>query len=172
MTDFLITPSGDLVFSEVDNDSKRLAINFYKSNVKTLKVSFDMEAYDKLEASKDSLTITFDLLEIKNNKRADLVQDDAYLMQQILMRLKTSLGELSLRQEIGSMIETVIHKELTNKALHSKIEKIVSDAIKDLFSDYSVKAIPRVEKSNGYNQCIDIYIYKDGSLLLSHGLEW
>lgn len=172
MTDFLITPEGDLVFSESNNDSKRLVINFYKSKVKALKISFDMEGYGKLKPNKNSLTIDFDILEIKNNKRVELIQDDAYLMQQILMRLKTSLGELPLRQEIGSMIETVMHKEITDKALHKKIEKIVSNTIKDLISDCAVKVIPKIEKSDRYNQCIEIYIYKDNSLLLNYGLEW
>ena len=170
--DFLITPSGDLSFSEVKNESKRLTVNFYQGKDRSLRVNFDIETYEELLPQKNTLTITFDVYDIKENKRVLLVKDDAYISQQILMRLKTSLGELPLRQEIGSMMETVMHKDLMDSAIHRKVEKIVSEAIRDLIDDYSVKAIPSVSKIDGYNQCIKVYIYKDNSLLISYEMEW
>lgn len=172
MIDFLLTSTGDITFSESDNESNRLTINFYKSNAKTLKISFDIEGYGDLEPEKNTLKITFHVQNLKNNKRADLIKGDAYLMQQILMRLKTSLGELSMRQEIGSMIEAVMHKDIRDKVVHSKLEKIIADAIKDLLGDFAVKVVPKIDKSNGYDQCINAYIYKDDYLLLTYGLEW
>lgn len=172
MTDFLLSPNGDIMFSEVNSESNRLILNFYKCNTKVLKIDFDMEGYGDELPNNNTLTITFDVNAIKYNKRADLVKSDAYLMQQILMRLKTSLGELPMREEIGSMVETVMHKDIRDQAIHSKLEKIIGDAISDLMVDYSVKVVPKVDKSNGYDQCINAYIYKDDYLLLRYGLEW
>lgn len=171
MTDFLITPSGDLVFSEANNDEKRLTIKFYKSNTKVLKIGFDTEEYATLKANENALTIKFDILEVKNNKRANLIQDEAYIMQQILIRLRTSLGELPLRQEIGSMLETVMHKDLDDKSVHNKIKNIISDSISDLLYDYSIEIVSEVEKSDRYHQRIKAYIYKEDSLFMSYGLE-
>lgn len=170
--DFLITPSGDLLFSEEKNESKRLKIDFYQSKNKALKINFDIETYGETLPQKDTLIVTFDVPEIKENKRVPIVKDEAYISQQVIMRLKTSLGELPLRQEIGSMIETVMHKNLMDSAIHNKVENIVGEAISGLIDGYSVKAVPTVSKNNGYNQTIKVYIYKDNSLLTSYEMEW
>ena len=117
-----------------------------------------MDTYLTDTPKKDSLAIYFDLTNRKNNKRAMLVEDDAYKMQQIFMRIKTSLGELPERPEIGSKIETIMHQNIHDKAAQSKVERIVGDAIKDIIYNYSVKAIPKVIKDNDYRQVMNVMI--------------
>lgn len=171
MIDFLITPSGDLAFTEIEKENQTLEISFYKTKTQALKISFEMDTYLTNTPKKDSLVVYFDLLSIKNNKRAMLVEDDAYKMQQIFMRIKTSLGELPERPEVGSKIETVMHQNIHDKAVQSKVERIVGDAIKDIVYNHSVKAIPTVIKDNDYKQVMNVMIYEDDDLLLTYEME-
>ena len=76
--------------------------------------------------------INFKLTKLENDKRAMLVKDNAFLIQQIYMRLKTSLGELPLRNEIGSTIEKIKHKNLNDEKTKNDTEEIVKNAIKDI----------------------------------------
>lgn len=171
MIDFLITPSGDLAFVENQKENKKLEIMFYNTKAKALKIDFDMETYSQKSPTKDCLTVNFEMIHTKNNKKAMLVEDDAYTAQQVLMRIKTSLGELSERPEIGSTIETVMHKNLNDKLTQSEVEKIIGDAIKDVLYNYSVKAIPEIQKENGYKQVMKILIYEDNEFIVSYEME-
>lgn len=171
MMDFLITPSGDLAFSEVTKETQRLEISFYNSKTKAVRINFDIDTYSYDMPKKDTLVINFDIRKIKNNKRAMMVSDDAYLMQQILMRLKTNLGELPERLEIGSKIETVMHKNLQEKSTQKQVEQIVSNAIKDLLYNYSVKAVPIIQKDNDYRQIMNVMIYENNELIFTYEME-
>lgn len=169
--DFLLTPNGDLAFTESHRENKKLKINFYKTKSRALKVDFEMDTYLTYNPPKDSLTITFDINHIKNDKKAMMVKDDAYKIQQILMRIKTSLGELPERQEIGSKIETVMHKNLHSSSTISKVEQVVGDAIRGLVSNCTIIAKPYVKKESEYKQIMNVMIYQDEELLLTYEME-
>lgn len=171
MKDFMITPYGDLMFTETNTESRSLCISFYKSNSSVLRISFDTYSYEEIQPSNNALTISFDLNEIKNNKRVSIVSDETCLVQQILMRLQTSLGELSLRSDIGSRLEVVMHQNIMDKKVQDNIKKLVLESIKDLLSDPVIKVTPLIDKSDGYEQCVSLKIYQDGSLLLNYEME-
>lgn len=169
--DLLITPSGDLLFTEVNNKNSKLIVNFYKSNEKALRINFDVQGDLKTSPSKNTLIVSFDISQKLKNKRALTVKDDAYKTQQIYIRLKTSLGELENRMSIGSTLETVKHKNLNDVNIISQVENIVSKAINDILTDFTVKAIPEIKKENGYKQIMNIKIYKNDEILTTYQME-
>lgn len=169
--DLLITPSGDLSFTEIENKNNKLIINFYKGTGRALKVDFDVQGDFQEQPPKDALIISFDISHKLNNKRASIVKDDAHKMQQILIRLKTSLGELPDRTSIGSTLETVKHKNLNDSQVKAQVESIVSKAINDILSDFKVIATPEINKENGYKQIMNIKIYENNELLTTYKME-
>lgn len=169
--DLLITPSGDLLFTEVNDENRKLVITFYKSMGKALKINFNVQGDFKEQPSDNTLIISFDVSHKLKNKRASIVKDDAYKMQQIFIRLKTSLGELTNRTSIGSTLETVKHKNLNDSQIKSQIESIVSKAINDILTDFIVEATPEINKENGYKQIMNIKIYEDNELLTTYRME-
>ena len=171
MIDFLLTPEGDLSFVEDQLENNRLKIDFYKTKSNALRILFDIAAGAELEPSSTALTINFNVLTNTPNKKALIAKDERYLIQQLLMRLKTSLGELPERQEIGSTLETVKHKRLNDKTTKAAVEAIVSSAIQDLYDGYLVKATPVIDKTDGYKQIMNVEIYKDNNLLLNYEME-
>lgn len=169
--DLLITPSGDLFFTEIDKESSRLLITFYKSINNALKVDFDVQGNSKNQSSEGSLMVSFDISHKLRNKRAAIVKDDAYKIQQIYIRLKTSLGELAYRTSIGSTLETVKHKNLNDSQIKSQVESIVAKAINDVLTNFTVEAAPEINKENGYKQIMNIKIYENNELLTTYQME-
>lgn len=170
--DFLITPSGDLAFMEEDNSLNKLCVTFYKSSIHPLRITFGVEVCEPKEAGENALTVMFNVEEIKNNKRVPIASDKVFTTQQILMRLKTSLGELANRTTIGSTIEKIMHKDISDSKVQESFKKIVSSAIEDLLTEHTIKVRPVVKKDNGYKQCMEIYIYEGNTLLTSQEMEW
>lgn len=171
MTDFLISSTGDLVFSDTKRGEEKLTISFYKSNTAPLKVNMEFYNRDEIESAEGSFTIYFDFNKIEENKRVPLAKKDSYIIQQIQMRLMTSLGELKNRSEIGSIMETVMHKNINDRKVQEKVKSIVADAISDLVEDCTIKTVPFISTDNGYKQCLKVYIYRDNNLLTTYEME-
>lgn len=171
MVDFLLTPTGDLVFTEIEEEKTRLKLSFFKSAGKALKINFNVEDSEYPTRNNNTLVINFNLENIKNNKRILTVKDNAYLMQQIIIRFKTSLGELPLRSTYGSLLETTMHKNLHDIETRKDIEKKATDAIADLLDDFYVKATPIINRVNGYNQTMCLTVYENDEEILRYEME-
>ena len=172
MTDFFITKNGDLTFEQNNNKKNKLKIMFYKTKSNALKIDIKVDSYESIKRNKNSLKINFKLTKLENDKRAMLVKDNAFLIQQIYMRLKTSLGELPLRNEIGSTIEKIKHKNLNDEKTKNDTEEIVKNAIKDILYEYSIKAIPKIiNDGTDYKQIMKVMIYESNDLLFVYETE-
>lgn len=169
--DFQLTSNGDISFCEsnIDNGSK---IFFYKTKTKVLKINFNINRSMNVQRDTNSLLISFNYEPIKNNKRINIIKDEAFLIQQIMIRIKTSLGELPYRQDVGSKIETIIHKDISDSKNIETIRQIVSDAIKDIIDDYKVTAKASVSYDNGYSQCVIIKIIKENTAIFTYKIGW
>lgn len=169
--DFQLTPNGDISFCEsnIKNESK---IFFYKTKTKVLRINFNINRLVKVQRNVNSLLISFNYEPIKNNKKINIVTDEAYLMQQILIRIKTSLGELPSRGNIGSEIETIIHKDLNDSKTIEKLKQIVSESIKDILDDYKITAKAKISYEDGYSQNVIIKIIKENETFFTYKIGW
>ena len=169
--DFMLTENGDISFIENNIENKRFNLKFYLSNSNTINITFNIERTSNINTKKHMMNITFNLNKIKYNKKIFSVSDKAYVIQQIKTRLRTSLGELPLRKTYGSILETQMHKDITDKVVQKNVENIVSSVVSDFLKNYSIKVIPYIDKNNGYYQTFKINIYSNNSLILEYEME-
>ena len=169
--DFMITENGDISFVENDIENKRFNLKFYLSNFNAMNIKFNIERTSKIKNEKHMMNITFNLNKIKYNKKIFSVSDKDYIIQQIKIRLRTSLGELPLRKTFGSTLETQMHKDIQDKTVQKNIENIVSSIVSEFLKNYSIKVIPYIDRNNGYYQTFKINIYSNNSLILEYEME-
>ena len=85
MTDFFITKNGDLAFEQNNNKKNKLKIIFYKTKSNALKIDIKVDSCESIKRNKNSLKINFKLTKLENDKRAMLVKDNAFLIQQMII---------------------------------------------------------------------------------------
>ena len=145
----------------------KLLKEYEKSTGKT--ASYALKS--KIKNEEHMMNITFNLNKIKYNKKIFSVSDKDYIIQQIKIRLRTSLGELPLRKTFGSTLETQMHKDIQDKIVQKNIENIVSSIVSEFLKNYSIKVIPYIDRNNGYYQTFKINIYSNNSLILEYEME-
>jgi phage baseplate assembly protein W len=171
MFDFAITQTGDLIFTESNYIKKPFKIRFAITKAKVLRVKFDLsDCYDEPQVQ-NGIKVTFNIENVRKDKKAALVFDEQAKTQAIKMRLATALGEVVDRESIGSTLEMYKHKPLFEKSTINGITAAVIDAIKDIVSNVQVKVMPVVNTSAGYSQDMAIYIYEDGFLVFKYDLK-
>ena len=99
-----------------------------------------------------------------------MLKEEEALSQLLLMKLKTTLGELPLRPEFGSKISLLKHKDINNSNLRL-LEEYIADCISDIVSEPTVKATAYIDYRNGYNQTVQVRVYDKNKNILSYILE-
>lgn len=170
IADFAISKTGDLIFKSNDITSNSLKISFSLSNTKAMKVSFDLMEFEPIPLSSNALKVTFDLVKKTADKSVSILKEDTALSQLLTLKLKTTLGELPLRQDFGSKISLLRHKEI-NDANLKLLENYIKSCISDIVKNPEVKAIPYIDYSNGYIQTVIIRVYNNNKNVLEYILE-
>lgn len=170
IADFAISKSGDLLFQEQDINSTSLKVSFTLSQTKAYKVIFDFSEFNLNTPSKNALRLSFDLVKKTANKSVQIVKEDEMIAQMLALKLKTSLGELPLREEFGSNISLMKHQEI-NKANLDKLAQYVKTCIEDIIANPTVEAKPYISYNNGYIQTVILNIYGDDKNLLNYIIE-
>lgn len=170
IADFAINKSGDLLFQEQDVNSTSLKVSFVLSNTNATKIVFDLSEFELNTPSRNALKVSFDLVKKTANKSVHIVKEDEMIAQLLTLKLKTSLGELPLRQKFGSEISLMKHKEI-NKANLDKLAQYVKSCIEDIISNPIVEAKPYINYNNGYSQTVILNIYGDNKTLLKYIIE-
>lgn len=169
--DFMLDNNGDILFLQNDAENNKFKINFYKTNFKVLNIKFDIDnCYT--EEENHMFLVKFNLENKKNNKKILEVTDRNYVIQKILINLKTSLGQLPKRTEIGSTLELFYHKNIYDETVHKELEKVIAQAIGNLIDNYSIDIKPYVNTTNGYTPMINIYVYSNNELYFKYEMEW
>ena len=170
IADFAISKSGDLLFQEQDVNSTSLKVSFVLSNTNATKIVFDLSEFELNTPSRNALKVSFDLVKKTANKSVHIVKEDEMIAQLLTLKLKTSLGELPLRQKFGSEISLMKHQEI-NKANLDKLAQYVKSCIEDIISNPIVEAKPYINYNNGYSQTVILNIYGDNKTLLKYIIE-
>lgn len=165
MLDFKITNSGDLAFSN-NIISEEIIIRFTIARHPSLTVFFDtpQRVFNKKE---EGLTISFDTNKVLNlNDKFATVRSDDELVQAIRVRIRTELGELKRKENVGSTISLWKHKKIDDDMLNN-IKNIVQDIVFEVTNSerYSVEAVRKEGIGNFYCQNITVYIYREKDLI-------
>lgn len=170
IADFAISKSGDLLFQEQDINNTSLKVSFALSNTKAMKIVFDFSEFDVNTPSENALKVSFDLVKKTANKSVQIVKEDDMIAQLLTLKLKTTLGELPLRENFGSKVSLMKHQEI-NKANLDKLAQYVKTCIEDIITNPTVIAKPYINYSNGYKQTVILNIYGDNKSLLDYIIE-
>lgn len=168
--DFAIDSSGDLTFKEQDNINSSLKIGFFLSSTSANKIVFDFADFTPITPSKNALKVEFEIVKRTANKTANTLKDMDALTQLLSLKLKTTLGELPLRQTFGSKVSLLKHKEI-NQINLQMLENYIEECISDIVPNAVVEATPYIDYNNGYKQTILIKIYSAERILLDYIIE-
>lgn len=171
MFDLALTEKGDLIFQQNINRAKPLKIQFSLTSTKTLRISFQTRDFNPI-TNNTGIKISFNIGSNQYKNKAITLNNIEAKIQAIKIRLQTSLGDISGRPNIGSALEFIKHKSLTDISTHSQTVSIVKTAIEDIVKDPKVIVKPVVSKRNGkYSQKLVIYIYENDILIYKYGLR-
>lgn len=138
MKDLFLTPRGDLAIESINENHKRLEINFVTSKSNALRLNFYIEDTFQKKPSSNSLSINFSIDKPEFNKEIQLISGDAYIEQAIKIRLATALGSLRGNPEIGSKLETIVHDFVDLPGTLLSLDKIIKEAISDIIPNAEV----------------------------------
>ena len=156
MIDLKITDSGDIDFLDDIQQNQKCNISFYVAKYTPQRISFTCipdEFISKNETN--GLSITFQSKNINiYNDQADIVQDLDESMQNLYIRLKTELGEVTYNQSLGSELWKTRHE-----TYYGKNESGILARIRDIVRAELIKCICSADINN-----VDINVsYLNGS---------
>lgn len=169
MFDFALSQSGDLIFIEKQNTRPLFKLSF--TTAKTLKLIFDVSDFDPISNNSNGIKISLNVKDLDNNKRAMILYDTNAKTQLLRIKLNTALGELPQRLDIGSKLDLVRHKPLYDPKTLSLAQSYIKEAIVDLFPNAEVRVTASVDKTNGYAQQLNIYIFDNDLLIFRYSLK-
>lgn len=167
--DLAINSTGDLLFQEQNSNYKSLKVSFSLSNTKAQKISFNIEDSNKI-ISANALRVNFNIENKKPKDSAVIYKDNVAKAQLIALKLKTTLGDLPMRQDFGSKISMFRHQNINNKNL-SNLETLVAKTLEGMIYNPKVIATPIIDMQNGYTQIVKLEVYSNNNLLLEYKME-
>lgn len=152
MIDFLLNSDKDDIMIEQSNRSRQLKIQFNVSeSSKKLKIQFFVETVARPKQTVCPLKINFMIGNTNNPYAKEKIymtpvcaNNETYTIQQIMIRLKTELGEVLQRPLLGSRLVEYRHKDKFDKSNLLAIKDIVEGIVND--DNYIVKVRPNVDE--------------------------
>lgn len=160
MKDLFLTSRGDLSVENISDTRQRLEINFFTSKSNALIVDFFVEGTKDKKGNQNSLSISFEINKPKEDKELRIINGDLAIEQAIRIRLLTALGSLRGNHEIGSKIETVIHRliEKDTVPVITELEQCIKQAIQDIVNDPIIKIKVLDSKYLDYSNALSVII--------------
>lgn len=170
MQDLYINEYGDIEFEDFDTNKNTLKISFFKSKNKALKVSFDNLSFSDYRRSANCINVSFYTSNKNGIQKPKEVSDRDYLIQQINMSLKTTIGELPLRKDIGSTLEVMNHIDISDNKNILDIKKVLYNSIKRLLPNCEIDINVLSSNNNNYYPVLEARIKEDTNVF-SYELE-
>lgn len=150
MIDFLLNTDRDDIVLEQSNRSNTLKIQFTVAEAsKKLKIQFFIETIARIKPTINPLKIKFEIQKQEDpyiNKAVKSLKicqnNEDYFVQQLMIKLKTELGEIPGYGDFGSTLVEYRHKDKFDKTNLLKIKEIVKSFVDS--DEYDVKVTPAV----------------------------
>lgn len=168
--DFEIDDSGDLIFSE-KNNNKPQKFSFNLTKTKTQKIAINFIDFSTVpHNSNNYLKIEFFIDNNKDKNIANIITNDNALAQLIILKLKTTIGTLPERLKFGSKLSTFKHQNLDDSSLKN-LKVYLTAALSNDVPNVSVEVSPFIDYNNCYKQTVNIAVYSSNKLLLEYKVE-
>lgn len=172
MLDFLMNDVGDIMLGR-NEEFPQMKVSFHISKFPIFKIQFAAsEMYQELPAGDDVFKIRFKI----NNKHQDgnvtmkTLNGEDGIRQQLLIRLRTELGDIAGYKDYGSRINEIRHYDHRSAAVQSKLKTMVENIVADLLENPEV--IIKLEEGTTYFYCqnLNIYIYSNDKLFFKYSI--
>lgn len=139
--DIFLTRNGDFAFSTVDtlNKNETFEFTFHIATSESLMFNFNILNKVPEEIHPNRLVFDFYVYEPKYDKSAKVVQDSDFINQAIKLRLDTELGTVRGNENLGCELHTLMHSNIPNNKLKSKIEAMVRNALMDVLPNATIE---------------------------------
>lgn len=166
----MLTETGDLLFTTNKRQSNKINLTFAISE-NLINLNFFLKGCSEIIPT-SGIVLGFELNDIKTNtKKAKMIENLPAYRQACLIRIKTSLGQLPERINIGSKIETKMHDFLFKEETKTQVMSMAKEAIKDILPNATVTVTAIAKHTiNGYKQCFNIKIYDEDLMILNYDL--
>lgn len=177
MIDLKLDTRGDIILDETP-DNSRIKVSFGISPYPILKITFrqqkeydtDAEIYQPNSSNK--IKIKFKTIAMPTGNQVGIsCYDKEEIKQRIRILLKTNLGEISSKEDFGTLLNNYRHKDLTQQSIRTTIEEQVEADLANILENPSVMA--RHERINSifYYQNLTLYIYNNDQPVCDLTLE-
>ena len=150
MIDFKLTNNGDIDIAQI-YQFPVFTINFFMKQYPCLRIDFDTDVL-KNKPDQKKFKINFRTNIKQNNDKISTVsiKDKNELAQEIIIRLKTELGEFSYIPTLGSQIILERHTDIRSELTLEKIKQYATEAISDLGLSTLEITIERIDDTSRY----------------------
>ena len=164
----MLNNQGDFVLSNM-LQYERLRIDWVDSDYPPLRIDFEQgEEQIPYEIKNKQLCINFITAQQDRtlNAKGATVTDIEEIKQRLIIALRTELGELRLKPDLGSIIVTQRHEDIMSAEVRGAIYRIVMDEIGDTLENPQVVVTPKKKIGTPfYCQNMNVYVYDDEKLL-------
>lgn len=165
--DFQLNNQGDFVLSNM-RQYERLRIDWVDNNA-PLRIDFEQgEEQVPYEMNDKQMCINFmtEQGEKTLNAKGSSVHDIEEIKQRLIIKLRTELGEMRLKPEIGSYLVTQRHEDIMSQQTRTNVYQIVYAELGDLVENPKVIVTPKKKIGTPfYCQNLNVYVYDDDKLL-------
>lgn len=170
MIDLKLSDKGDLVLQH-EKELPPLRLSCHMTEYPVLHLSFE-QGYEYMHKPETGLKISFNTMnkDIKSPTSFKAVEGDDEIKQNIMMLLRTELGELNLMPGYGSELYQLKHKNLNLQTTKEAIEERICKDVMPLFGDGDVKVIAKPVKMGNnafYCQNMAVYIFHKDKMIYS-----
>lgn len=173
MIDLMINDAGDLIALQSSRMNNSIKIKFVSSQLSACILKFEINVDNRKEPVENGIRIGFSINDNKMSSSVAVSKGVDLARQLCMIRLKTSLGELEKRKNIGSTLETVrhdfLHSEQTKESVRTKAKLSISDIYPN--ANVEVEPIVRQIGTSKYMQVMAIRIYDEDITILKYELE-
>ena len=158
--DLKLTDTGDFSFISTNgiDDKDSFTYNFHIATSDSLLFNFNIENAEKEILHNDMLIYNFYIFKPSWNKKFTTVTEHDYIEQAIKLRLNTEFNTIKGNENIGSNLYTVLHENLSNDKLKTKIINIIQDAIFDILPKCEIEVFILNTNYLNYHDSIKIVI--------------
>ena len=177
MIDLKIDTRGDIILDKAPNNP-RVKISFGISPYPIFKVIFRQQKEYDTDAdiykpdSSNRIKIKFKTVAMPTGNQVGIsCYDEEEIKQRIRILLRTNFGEISSKEDFGTLLNNYRHKDLTQKAIRTTIEEQVEADLVNILDNPSVMARHERVNSQFYYQNLTLYIYNNDQPVCDLTLE-
>lgn len=159
MIDLLFSSSGDIFLTETNTRKESIRVSFsVTSSSSSVNISFLTSKGSAPDVGTNGIKVSFNCIKSESGYQALTIDNKSATSQKVMVYLKTELGDIAKRKNLGSRLYKHRHKALFDRNNINDVETSVKEVISHIIPNARVVVTPIVRKELSYEQCMHINI--------------